>query len=33
MKDENIAEIVKKYDPSAFIIVNETKYVHNGFIK
>lgn len=32
-KEQKLIEIVKKYDPNAFIIVNETKYVHNGFIK
>ncbi len=32
-KEKKLIEIVNKYDPSAFIIVNETKYVHNGFIK
>lgn len=25
--------IIKKYDKDAFIVVNETKYVQNGFIK
>ena len=32
-KEQKFIKIVKQYDPSAFIIVNETKYVHNGFIK
>ena len=32
-KEKKLIDIVKEYDPSAFIIVNETKYVHNGFIK
>lgn len=31
--EKKLVELVKKYDPSAFIIVNETKYVQNGFIK
>lgn len=32
-KQSKLLNIVKIIDPSAFIIVNETKYVHNGFIK
>lgn len=32
-KEPKLISIVKKYDSNAFIIVNETKYVHNGFIK
>ena len=32
-KEKKLINIVKKYDPNAFIIVNETKYVQNGFIK
>jgi uncharacterized protein YebE (UPF0316 family) len=32
-KEHKLIELVKKYDPNAFIIVNETKYVFNGFIK
>ena len=29
----HIKKIVKEYDPKAFIVVNETKYVQNGYIK
>ncbi len=32
-KEQKLINIVKKYDPNAFIIVNNTKYVQNGFIK
>lgn len=32
-KEQKLINIVKKYDPNAFIIVNDTKYVQNGFIK
>ena len=32
-KEKKLINLVKKYDPNAFIIVNETKYVQNGFIK
>lgn len=33
-KNQNkLIKIIRKYDPNAFIIVNETKYVQNGFIK
>ena len=32
-KERKLIELVKRYDPNAFIIVNETKYVQNGFIK
>ena len=32
-KEKKLINLVKKYDPNAFIIVNETKYVKNGFIK
>lgn len=30
---KSLVEEIKKIDPSAFIIVNETKYVQNGFVK
>lgn len=30
---ENLEELVKKYDDKAFIIVNETKYVQNGYFR
>lgn len=29
----HIKEIIKNIDPKAFIVVNETKYVQNGYIK
>ena len=29
----HLQKIVKKIDTNAFIVVNETKYVQNGFIK
>ena len=29
----HLKKIVKKEDPKAFIVVNETKYVQNGYIK
>ena len=32
-KEQELISLVKKYDKEAFIIVNDTKYVHNGFIK
>lgn len=32
-KEQKLINIVKKHDPNAFIIVNDTKYVQNGFIK
>ena len=32
-REDKLIKLVKKYDDKAFIIVNETKYVHNGFIK
>lgn len=30
---EHLKEIIKKIDDKAFIVVNETKYVQNGYIK
>lgn len=30
---EHLKEIIKKLDDKAFIVVNETKYVQNGYIK
>jgi len=32
-KLKELTEIVKEYDESAFIVVNETKFIHNGLIK
>lgn len=32
-KLKELTSIVKEYDESAFLVVNETKLVHNGFIK
>ena len=32
-KLNELTSIVKKYDNEAFIVVNETKLVHNGFVK
>ena len=29
----HIRKIIKEIDPKAFIVVNETKYVQNGYIK
>lgn len=29
----HLKKIIKKYDKKAFIVVNETKYVHNGYLK
>ena len=31
--EHKLINLVKKYDDNAFIIVNDTKYVQNGFIK
>ena len=31
--EQKLIGLVKKYDENAFIIVNDTKYVFNGFIK
>lgn len=30
-KYNELTELIKKLDPMAFIVVNETKYVHNGY--
>jgi len=30
---KKLQDILNEMDPNAFIIANETKYVHNGFIK
>lgn len=30
---DHLSELIKKLDPKAFIVVNETKYVQNGYIK
>ncbi len=30
---DHLTELIKKLDPKAFIVVNETKYVQNGYIK
>lgn len=30
-KFENLKKLIKKYDPNAFIVVNETKQVYNGY--
>lgn len=30
---ETLKKIINKNDPKAFIIINETKYIENGFIK
>ena len=29
----NLQKITKEIDPSAFVVINETKYVENGFMK
>ena len=31
--EQKLIKLVKKYDENAFIIVSDTKYVQNGFIK
>lgn len=30
---KKLENLIKKYDENAFIVVNETKYVRNGFVK
>ena len=30
---DHLKEFIRKNDDKAFIVVNETKYVQNGFIK
>lgn len=30
---ENLRKLIKQLDPQAFIVVNETKYVENGYFK
>ena len=30
---DELKKIINKYDPKAFIVINETKYIQNGFIK
>ena len=30
---KNLISLIKKYDPNAFIVVNDTKAVQNGFLK
>lgn len=30
---DHLRDLIKKLDPKAFIVVNETKYVQNGYIK
>ena len=30
---EQLKKIINKIDPKAFIVINETKYIQNGFIK
>lgn len=32
-KEKKLINIIKKYDESAFIVVNESKYVENGYFK
>lgn len=32
-KFEHLRTMIKNYDPKAFIVVNETKYVQNGYFK
>ena len=32
-KEKALRELIKKNDKEAFIIVNETKYVENGYFK
>lgn len=32
-KFENLRNTIKKHDPKAFIVVNETKFVQNGYFK
>jgi len=28
---DNLKQLIKRNDPKAFIVINETKYVHNGY--
>ena len=30
---EELKKTINKNDPKAFIVINETKYIQNGFIK
>ena len=30
---DELKKIINKYDPKAFVVINETKYIQNGFIK
>ena len=30
-KYKELTKLIKKLDKNAFIVVNETKYVHNGY--
>ena len=30
---EKLKKLIRKYDDRAFIVVNETKYVENGYVK
>ncbi|NLL44177.1 MAG: DUF2179 domain-containing protein [Mollicutes bacterium] len=32
-KFDHLKTMIKKYDPKAFIVVNETKYVQNGYFR
>ncbi|MDD3995822.1 MAG: DUF5698 domain-containing protein [Bacilli bacterium] len=32
-KEKNLRNLIKEYDSSAFIVVNESKYVENGYFK
>ena len=32
-KVNNLLRIIKKYDSKAFTVINETKYVMNGYLK
>ena len=32
-EQKKLTKLIKKYDPDAFIVINETMYVENGYFK
>ena len=32
-EQNKLKKLINKYDPDAFIVINETKYVENGYFK
>lgn len=32
-RDQHLVSLIKKLDPTAFIVINDTRYIQNGFIK